>query len=122
MRLQPEHEFQRIVDGTLLAGSKTAHVTVEAVRVDGSELLDKHAGHISGEDDFRTKGRRGGAARRRGDDDRRQAQQGVGLHDDAVPWASLLVAAARREPHAVHVAAGHSGQSADAASMSAMTA
>jgi len=51
-----------------------------------------------------------------------EPEQRVGLHDDAVARIALPVPAPDRQPDAVDIAARHSGQSADAASISAMTA
>ena len=122
MELKAKDEFEGLVDGALLIGSEPSDVLVEAMQIDGSELLNQHARPVSGGGDLRAEGRWSGAARGRGDDGRRKPEQGVGLHDDAIAGSALLTASAGRQPDAVDVAARHSGQSAEAASISAITA
>jgi hypothetical protein len=120
--LQREDQFERRVDRALLIKREPACVSVEAIQVHGAQLLDQHACRFAVDLDLRAEcgGRR--ASRGRRDDRGREPEELVGLHDHRVSWPSLLMPSDGGQAEAKDVAARHSGQSAEAASMSAITA
>lgn len=119
---QVKHERERVVDGSLLLSTQTTSELTEALDVHGAQLLDEHTRAFARELDLGPERRRRGAARGRRDDRGRETKQLICLNDHAVPRTRLLSAAPRRQTHAVHLAADHSGQSAATASMSAIAA
>src|SRR4051794_1959899 len=120
--LQPEYEFERVVDRALLVWIKSPDAFSETFDVDDPKLLDQHPRQRTRDDDRRPERRRRGAARGRSDDRGRQSEERVRLHDYAVPGTALLTTAATGQPDPEHVTACHSGQSADTASRSAINA
>jgi hypothetical protein len=95
---------------------------VEAMQVHGAELLNQYARGVAGDLYLRAERRGRGASRRRGYQRRRQPEQRVSLNDDGVAGAALLVTASGGQSDAIDVTPRHEGQSADTASMSAITA
>jgi hypothetical protein len=95
---------------------------VEALKVDGAELLNQNARDVAGYVYFRAERRGRGTSRRRGYERRGEPEQRVSLNDYGVAGAALLMAASGGQSDAVDVTPRHAGQSADTASMSAMTA
>jgi len=101
---EPENDDEGLVDGPHLLRLQPAHSTTEPLNVDGADLLDQHAGEITGDVDLRPEQRRLGASRGWSDDDDRAGQHHVGLHNDAVPLVPRPLGILKRQtsPRCTH--------------------
>src|SRR5581483_10766456 len=98
---EAEYEHERLVDGSQLVCLEPPCRSTEPCRVDNGRLLDEHARLLACERDCRPKACSAGARRGGRHEQRAQVEELVGLHDDRVAGASLLVPARaprRREP------------------------
>lgn len=99
--LKGEDEHERLIDCAELVRVESSRRSAEPLRIDDSRLLCEHTRFLTRERDRRPEARGAGARRGGRDEKRAQAEEFVGLHDDRVAAASLLVSARalrRREP------------------------
>lgn len=99
--LKAENEHERLIDCAQFVRLESASVSTEPRWIDDGGLFGEHARLLTGERDRWPEARGAGARRGWGDEQRAQAEEFVGLHDDGVAGASLLMSACalrRREP------------------------
>ena len=99
--LKAEDEHERLIDCAHLVRLESSGGSTEPFRIDDGRLLREHARLLTRERDRRSKARGAGACRGGRDEKRAQAEEFVGLYNDCVAGASLLVftcALRRREP------------------------
>src|SRR5437870_5796668 len=105
---EPEDEHERFVDGADLMRVESSGGPTESLWIDHGRLLDENARLLTHEGDRGPEARRAGTRRRRRDEDGAEVEELVGLNDDRVARAALLVVArASRRRETENVAADH---------------
>jgi hypothetical protein len=105
--MKSEDGQERFVDAPGFLGAQVADKFAKAVTVDCSDLFDEHSSVFTSYFGLRAKGRRLGAARCRSDDNHRPGQELVGLDDDTVAIAVLLVSYSFGRTEPVNVTTEH---------------
>lgn len=105
--MKSEDGEERFVDAPGFFGAQVTDKFSEAVTVDGSDLFDEHSSVFTSYVGLRAERRRLGAARCWGDDYHGPGQELVGLDDDTVAIAVLLVSYSFGRTEPIHVTTEH---------------
>ena len=104
---QPQDGHEGLVKAPLLFRVHPAYQITEPPSVNGADLFDQDAGGLTMHLNLGTERCRSGAARGGRYQDHRARQELIGLNDDAVTAALLLVAGSPWQPEGVDVTPQH---------------
>lgn len=118
---QGENQCERFIHSSHLTRSQVPLEVIQPPYVQRAQLLHHHARWLTGDVNLGSEARRPHTLGSRCNEHGREPEKLIRLNEHGVASAMLFMATALREPHAVDVAARHSGHSAAIASMSAIT-
>ena len=104
---EPKNGHQGLIDAPLLLRVHPAYQFTKPTGVDGTDLLNQHAGGLAEQVDLWAERCRLGAARRWRDQHNRAWQELVGLNDYAISSALLLVTGPAPQAELVDVTPQH---------------
>jgi len=118
---QGENQRERFVHSSHLARTQVPLEVIQPTHVQRAQLLHHHPRSLPRDVNLGSEARRLDASRGRRDEHGREPKKLVCLDEYGKARPVLLMTTTRRQPHAVDIAARHSGHSVAMASMSAIT-
>jgi hypothetical protein len=118
---QGKDQCEGFVHSSHLARTQVPLEVIQPTHVQGAQLLHHHPRWLTSDVNLGSEARRPHALGSRRNEHGRKPEKLIRLDEYGITSPMLLMATAPRQPHAVDIAARHSGQSAAIASMSAIT-